>query len=119
MNEKTHVLLPTERIDEAMLSCTVPGFYGELRIELSILKEAARGVNLRIERHAVTQTMSTKSDVGILSANDRVSKARQDFSPFGSKLRLECPLPTLVLKFRDGFLSSIEQVGVSVARVSA
>jgi hypothetical protein len=119
MNEKNHVPLPTERIDEAMLSCAVPGFYGELRIELSILKEAARGVNLRIERHTVTQTQTSKSDVAILSANERVSKARQAFSPFGPKLRLECPVPALVLKFRDGFLSSIEQSEVSVARVSA
>jgi hypothetical protein len=116
MSPKSQVELPLDRIDEALVQCAIPGFWGELSIEVKILPAAAFEVELHIERRTVTQTNTVKSDVAIVPSNERVNKVRQGFSAYAQKFRLECPVSQLRAQFRDGHLVGIEVSEVQVAR---
>src|SRR5208283_5883007 len=98
--------------------CAIPGFWGELSVDVNLLPAAALEVELHIERKTVTQTGVSKTDVAVVPSNERVSKARQGFSPFAPKFRLECPVSHLRAQFRDGHLAGIEIAEISVARPS-
>jgi hypothetical protein len=116
MTPKSQVGLPLDRIDEALVQCAIPGFWGELCVDVKVLPAAALEVELHIERRTITQTQVAKSDVAIVPSNDRVNKVRRGFSQFAEKLRLECPVSRLTARFRDGHLTGIEVTEISVAR---
>lgn len=116
MNQKSQVDLPLDRIDEALVQCAIPGFWGELCVDVKVLPTAAFEVELHIERRTVTESATTKSDVAIVPSNERVNKVRQGFSQFARKFRLECPVSRLTARFRDGHLTSIDATEISVAR---
>lgn len=119
MITKSQVELPLDRIDEALIQCAVPGFWGQLVIEPSVLPTASFEVELHIERHTTTQTNVAKSDVAVVPSNERVNKVRQAFSVFAKKFRLECPVSRLTARFQDGHLTGIDVVEPSVARAGA
>lgn len=98
------------------MQCAIPGFWGELSVDLSLRETASLAVDLRIERRTVTQTDVVKSDVAIVPSSERVQKARQKLSEYAGTLRLVCPVPHLSAKFRDGHLVTFEITEVSTAR---
>lgn len=120
MNQKNYVELPLDRIDEALVQCAVPGFWGYLCIEIRLLPMAALEVELHCRRVTVTQPKTTTvEDSPIVPSNERVNKVRQKLSEFQSKFRIECPIAEAKATFRDGHLMSFEIVEVSVARAGA
>ena len=68
--------LPTERIEEGLVQCAVPGFYGELSFEIYMMPTAALEVGLRQVRKTITQKDVIREDGPIIPSNERVSKVR-------------------------------------------
>lgn len=108
MNNKSTTALPTERLDEALVQCAIPGFWGDLTIDINLRPTAATEVDFHIERKMITQVDTARSDVAIVPSNERVKKVRNGLLMIAGKLRLECPVSRLVAKFRDGHLYSFE-----------
>jgi len=116
MNQKAQVELPLDRIDEALISCAIPGFWGELCVDVTVLPTAALEVEFHCVRKTITQTSIVKSDVAIVPSNERVNKTRAKLSEYRDKLRLECPVAQIRALFRDGHLVTFEIAEASVMR---
>ena len=120
MSEKSHVDLPLDRIDEALVQCAVPGFWGSLDIEIHVCESAALEVELTCRRNTITQTNAIVKEEGtIVPSNERVNKVRRALSEYQSKFRIECPVAKARGTFRDGHLITFEITEVSVARAGA
>jgi len=100
--------LPTEAIEDALIQCAIPGFYGELCVEIKILPTAALEVSFQSTRKQTTQTEVVKQTHPIVTSNERVSKVRQKISEVKQRLRLQCPVSCLRALFRDGNLVHFE-----------
>lgn len=108
MNEQNQIALPLQRIEEELLQCARPGWYGELCLEIQILESAAFEVNLKIERRTITNKDVTKDQTGLIPSNERFNKVRQRLSEVQEKFRLACPIYQMRALFKDGNLVSIE-----------
>ena len=108
MNLSHQVTIPIDRIQERLLQCAVPGFWGEVSIEVQVLPRAAEEVCFSSERKTTTLTDCVKQTEPIGSSSERSSLVRNKVAELGPLFRLECPLARMRATFRDGKLVSVE-----------
>lgn len=101
------VEIPIAGIEDAFIQCAVPGFYGQLIVEVSLLKTAAFEVELHQEKRTITQTADSDT-TRIVPSNERVQKVRSRMSEVQEKLHLFCPVTSIKGAFKDGHLVSLE-----------
>jgi hypothetical protein len=103
------VEIPIAGIEDALVQCAVPGFWGQLIVEVRLLRTAALEVELHQEKRTITQTADTERDTTrIVPSNERVQKVRSRMGEVQEKLRLFCPVTTIKGAFKDGQLVSLE-----------
>ena len=108
MEPKNEIELPTDRIEEAMIQCAIPGFWGELTIEVYLEQTAGLEVTLRTHRKTITHQDSIREDGPIVPSNERVQKVRAKLPELRGRWKLFCPVSAIRATFRDGHLMSFE-----------
>lgn len=108
MESKHQLELPTDRIEEALVQCAVPGFWGELCITVEILPTAALEVAFHAERKTISQKDTIREELSVVPSNDRVYKVRDKMHELRAKLKLECKVSRVRALFKDGNLVSVE-----------
>jgi len=104
MDPKNEVEIPTERIEDALIQCAIPGFWGELLIEVVLLSSAAFEVQLRSHRKTTTQSDHVREEGPTIPSNERVQKVRAKIPELREKYKLFCPVSEIRATFRDGHL---------------
>lgn len=117
MTRPNELDLPLERIEEALIQCAIPGFYGEVRFEIKVLQTAALEVELLQERKTLTQKDTARDDGPIVPSNDRTQRVRARLPEIQSHMRIVCPVSTIRALFKDGNLVTLEFTEVKDLRL--
>jgi hypothetical protein len=118
MSPLPQVEIPLEELETALEQCAVPGFFGDLLVEVQLLPSVRFEIQFHIERRTVTMPAVTKTDIVASPSNERVHKVRSKLGEFRGKFRVECPVSRAKATFRDGHLITFETVETSVARAA-
>lgn len=103
------VEIPIIGIEDALIQCAVPGFWGQLIIGVRLLRSAALEIELQKETKTVAQSDSVAREAQpIAPSNDRVQKVRNRMAEVKEKLRVFCPVTSIRGAFKDGHLVSLE-----------
>ena len=108
MDPKNEVEIPVDQIETALIQCAIPGFWGELMVEVYLEKTAAFEVKLRSERKTVTHPDTTRDQGMIVPSNERVQKVRAKLPELAEKFKLLCPVSSIRATFRDGHIMTFE-----------
>jgi hypothetical protein len=112
MNPFNELELPVGTIEDALIQCAIPGYWGEVRFEVEILPAAVLGVQLRRVRRTTT-TKDLVSDNGPITPSDqRVDKVRSKMPDLREKFRLHCPVKEIRAVFKDGNLVQFDVTDV-------
>lgn len=110
MDEKHQIELPIDRIEEALIQCAIPGFWGELTITIDVQPTAALEVAFHAERKTISQKDTVREELGIAPTNERVYKVRNKISEIRSRFVLECKVSAVRAIFKDGQLVHCELI---------
>lgn len=108
MSTPNHVEIPIRSIEDALIQCAVPGFWGQLIIGVRLLRTAGLEVELHKETKTIAQTDVTRETEHIVPSNDRVNKVRSRMPEIREKLHVFCPVTSIKGAFKDGHLVSLE-----------
>lgn len=109
MEQPNQFEIPITGIEDALVQCAVPGFWGQLIIGVRLLPTAALEVELHKETKTITQTEAVTRDTErIVPSNDRVNKVRSRMREVQERLRVFCPVTSIKGAFKDGNLVSLE-----------
>jgi len=101
------VEIPTEQIEQALVSRAVPGFTGSVTIGVRVLPTAALEIEYPIETRTVQQIGVTRDLLPAIT-NERVARVRRMLAENAAKFRLGTKLSAIVGNFKNGELSSLE-----------
>lgn len=107
-SNSNEVEIPIGGVEDALVQCAVPGFWGHLTIEVRLQKTAALEVELHQEKRTITQTDTDRDTICVVPSNERVTKVRSRMGEVQEKLRLHCPVTSIRGMFKDGHLVSLE-----------
>lgn len=108
MSTRTQVEIPLMSIEDALIQCAVPGFWGQLIIGVRLLRSAGLEVELHKETKTIAQTDLGRETERIVPSNDRVNKVRSRMMEIREKMKLFCPVTSIKGAFKDGHLVSLE-----------
>lgn len=108
MDGKHQIELPIDRIEEALIQCAIPGFWGELTITIDVQPTAALEVAFHAERKTISQKDTVREELAVVPSNERVYKVRNKISEIRNRFVLECKITNVRAIFRDGQLVHIE-----------
>jgi hypothetical protein len=108
MEFKSQLEIPLERVEHALFAAAIPGFYGDVTIELRLMNTAAFEVEMTAKRKTISQGDVSKDQGPVVPTNERVSKIRAKLSEISPRVRLYLPVTTLRAVFKDGHLVAFE-----------
>jgi hypothetical protein len=108
MDPKNEVEIPVDQVETALIQCAIPGFWGELTIEVCLERTAALEVTLRAQRTTVTHKDTTREEGPIVPSNERVQKVRAKLPELTEKFKVLCPVSQIRATFRDGHIMTFE-----------
>lgn len=103
------VLIPTVEIEKALAKAAIPGFYGDVTIEIRIKPEAVENVALTISRTATLKAAAPEQRPAAgKSEAARDVMVHQAVLKLKEKLQLRCGLVEIKANFADGKLLDLK-----------